>query len=379
MKSRARELCDRHGYPQALSDVLEEVVALAVAHLGDVVSIVLSPSTSTGDFLWRHVGNEVELLSDIDGFIFVSASNADVEGFASAVRRLTDEVGGSMFHVDLAPSPVRALGRLPKTYQFVETGRAGFVLYGESPLPRFPRTFDPRASRQAFLMNLWKPLRCGFLAPDSDALAQAAARLLLDIPILASSERGECLPGHRARAQWFLDERPAPLGEDEEIAAAVAAAHAAREDPPGSVERLEPLLHPAIMRTVALLDGQGPFPADPGPAAVERLASWLPPRTPRRVFGELRSVLRRPTRPLADLHWLRDRKEASAGAALLGLFAYAASGPAGPPPEGIRERLSEFARRSGPGGEGLAFLRLGCALYREGLVELYPSFPGAGF
>lgn len=373
MRSHASELCGRHGYPPELAELLEEVVRLALAHLGDVESIVLSPSVSTGDFLWRRVDGEVRLLSDVDGFLFVNGSKFDIEGYTAAVRRATVDVGGSMFHVDLAVSPARALDRLPETYQFVETGQAGFVLYGEPVLSRFPRRFDPRASRQAFLLNLWKPLRYAFLAPDADALAQSAARLLLDIPILACSERGECIPGHRARAEWFLSQRPKPLGDDELIRRAVAAAQSAREAPPGTADTLEPLLQPALMRTVALLDDRGAFPADPDPAAVRRLASWLPRRTARRLAGECRAVARRPTDPLSDLGWLRARKEASAGAALLALYTYVAAGAQGPPAEGLRARLSEFARRPCADGEGDDFVRSACALYEGALYELYPS------
>jgi hypothetical protein len=373
MRSHAREFCERHGYPDALSEVLEELVGLALTHLGNVYSIVLSPSTSTGDFLWKRVGSEVRLLSDIDGFIYVNGGANDVAGYAAALRRLAEGIGGPMFHIGLAVNSARALEHLPETYQFVETGLAGFVLYGEPVLNRFPTKFDPRASRQAFLLNLFKPLRHAFLHPDPDGAAQAAARLILDIPTLASSERGECIAGHRARARWFLDARPAPMGLDEEIHAAVSAAYAAREAPPGSVAVLEPLLHTAIPRAVSLLDGRGEPPSDPDRATVERLTSWLPPRTPRRFLGECRTLLKRPTNPVTDLRWLHRRKEASAGAALLGLFHYLARGTAGPPPEGIRDRLRDFARRESSNENGLAFVRSACGVYCEGLFELYPS------
>lgn len=373
MKSRAQDLCDQFGYPDELAGILESVVEIALEHLGDVRSIVLSPSISTGDFLWNQLDSDRNLLSDIDGFIYVDGRVPDSSAYAAAIGRLAEGVGGPMFHIDLALNSARVLGHLPETYQFVETGLAGFVLYGEPVLNRFPKKFDPRASRQAFLMNLFKPLRQAFLLEDRSGVAQAAARLILDIPILAASEQGRCIAGHRARARWFLDGRPTPMGQDQAIRAAVIAARDAREARRGSIETLEPLLHAAIPRAVRLLDGRGEFSSDPDRELVERLSSWLPPRTPRRLIGEGRTLLRRSTGPRTDLRWLLHRKEASAGAALLGLFAYLASGADGRPPSGIRARLLEFARRDCPDTEGLAFVRSACHVYSEGLFELYPS------
>ncbi len=377
MRSQATELGDRYGYPVELTQILDEVVRLALSHLGDVGSIVLSPSASTGDFLWKRGDSGIELLSDVDGFVFMNRSPEDAAGFQAAIAALTSDVGGPMFHVDLSLNSAQTIGRLPNTYQFVETGLAGFVLYGEDVLSRFPRSFDPRASRQAFLLNLFKPLRHAFLLPDSAGLAQATARLILDIPTLAASEFGRCIPGHRARAQWFLDERLPPLGEDPVIRAAVETAAAARENPPGDLTTLEPLLYPAIFQTVRLLDGQGEVALDPDPALVERLASWLPPRSSRRFLGEFRTLLRRPDRPISDLRWFRHRKEASAGAALLGLFRFLAAGAEGAPSEGIGARLVEFSRRPVPDTKGLDFVRSACEVYSAGVHELYPSLDPA--
>jgi len=373
MRSQACDLAEQYGYPDELTDILEEVVEIALEHLGDVVSIVLSPSTSTGDFLWNRVDSNVQLMSDVDGFIYVDGKIGDPSSYDSAIRRLTKDVGGPMFHIDLAVNPARALNHLPNTFQFAETGLAGFILYGEPVLDQFPTEFDPRSSRQAFLLNLFKPFRHSFLAPNQNGVAQAMARLILDIPILAASEQGKCIAGHRARARWFLDEAPPPFGHDQAIRTAVIAARDARESPPGSVGILEPLLHEAIPRAMKLLDGLGEFPADPDLASVERLASWLPPRSPRRFVGECRALLQRRSTPSADLRWLLNRKEASAGAALLGLFLYLESGATGPPPAGIRARLSEFSRRECSDRDGLAFIRFACEIYSEGLFDLYPS------
>jgi len=382
MRSQAQELCDRFGYPTELSEILDEVVDLARSHLGNVQSIVLSPSTSTGDFLWKRTDSGTHLLSDVDGFIFVEGAPRDLSGFREALDSLTRGVGGPEFHLDLSISSANTIDRLPQTYQFVETGLAGFVLSGKSPLERFPRKFDPRASRQAFLLNLFKPLRHEFLLASQGGLAQAAARLILDIPTLAASERGECIAGHRGRARWFLDERPGILGTSPLITEAVEAAEAARQAPPGNLAVLRAIVYPAILEAASLLDGRGPLHENPGKETVMRLAAWLPPRSVRRVSGELRTALQRPTHPTADLRWLLNRKEALAGAALLGVFGHLARGAAGTPPNGIGLRLLEFSRRpsthlDSTKGDERGFIRSVCEVYSEGLLELYPSLGDA--
>jgi hypothetical protein len=382
MRSQAQELCDRFDYPKELSEILDEVVDLAGSHLGNVQSIILSPSTSTGDFLWKRTDSGTHLMSDVDGFIFVEGAPRDLSGFQKALNVLTRGVGGPEFHLDLSISSAKSIDQLPQTYQFVETGLAGFVLFGESPLERFPSKFDPRASRQAFLLNLFKPLRHEFLLASQDGLAQAAARLILDIPTLAASERGECIAGHRARARWFLDERPGILGTSDLIIEAVEAAEAARQAPPGNLAVLRAVVYPAILEAASLLDGRGPVPENPDKETVMRLAAWLPPRSVRRVLGELRTTLRRPTQRTADLRWLRNRKEALAGAALLGAFSHLARGANGTPPSGIGLCLLEFSRRPSTHLASLQederdFMPSICKVYSEGLLEIYPSLADA--
>ena len=95
MRSHAGELCDQHGYPSELATVLDEIVELAQTHLADVHSIVLSPSLSTGDFLWKRDGSDVRLLSDIDGFIYLNGRARDATGYVSAIRRLGEGSSGA--------------------------------------------------------------------------------------------------------------------------------------------------------------------------------------------------------------------------------------------------------------------------------------------
>jgi hypothetical protein len=54
-----------------------------------------------------------------------------------------------------------------------------------------------------------------------------------------------------------------------------------------------------------------------------------------------------------------------------------AEGARGRPPEAIRKRLHEFARRECPERDGFAFVRSACEVYREGLFELYPAMRGS--
>src|SRR5690606_3365731 len=217
------------------------VVSLAEEILGEDTSIVLSPSISTGDFLWQQEAGGIVLLSDIDGFVFTDADSERRKRFQSELGAITRGVGGAHFKIDLSISSPRALDRIPHTFQMVETRLGGFELAGNGALSLFPREFDPRHSRQAFLANFWKPLE----HLDEGAWQQGTARLLLDIPLLATSELGVCRPGHRARAEWFLDEKPGNLGKSAILRRAVEVAYSTRlrhlRD-----DRLRSLLVPAL-------------------------------------------------------------------------------------------------------------------------------------
>ncbi len=371
-------LCDRHGYPAPLADALEELSEAASACLPGLRAVIVSGSLATGDFLWRPRGDAggVELLSDVDAFAFAPLGVADVPELRRRLRKIEARTGSVHFKIDLSVSPPSALARIPATYQMAETRRAGYVLAGEDLRAAFPDHFDPRASRQSFLANLWKPIAawCDREADGGLAFSLAASRLLVDVALLAASEDGLCLPGHRARCERFLaGGPPESLASDESLRWAVEAGWAARLEPPGQAGNLEPLLAPTVARTVALLDGGGPPPADPGAGLVRRLASWLPPRTMRRRLGELRTVLRRPSRPDRDLRWLLDRKEAVAGACLLGWLVWLGSEGEGPPPAGVGHLLATLARRPSTPGLDAGFHGKAAQLYREAWREYSPS------
>ncbi len=365
--SRVTQLCERYEYPEELGILLGEIARIARDVFGDLEGIVLTPSVSSGDFLWTRKDGEVRLLSDVDGFVFARATNQQIVRFRQAIALLARGRGGPLFKIDLSINRPSEVGRMPETFQMVETRLAGFELAGAGLLGRFPTRFDPRASRQALLLNLWKPLA----SDEPGRWEQSTARLLLDIPLLATSEQGVCRPGHRARAEWFLNDRPGRLGASSLLRQAVEVALAARLDPPGDRALLAASLVPAIEETLALIDGGGPPPHEPDAAFVTRLASWLPPRSPRRGLGELRTLLRRPSSPPTDLRWWIRRKEAMGGAALWGLLQIAQCGRS--PNQGTAQWLAAYARRSTLDPHAADFVVRALEQYRRGLVELYPS------
>ena len=371
MPSRAQQLCAAHGYPPELARLLERVVEHTRESLVDVRGIVLSPSVSTGDFLWKGQGEDLVFLSDIDGSVIADTPAATRTAFYQGLVDMARGLGGPHFKIDLSILPSRLLGHLPGNFQTVETGLAGFELDGEGLLERFPTGFDPRASRQAFLLNLWKPLATA----EPGGCVQGMARLLMDIPLLATSELGICRPGHRARGEWFLTQRPEPLGASPVLRRAVEAAMAARVDPPGDERLLRELLVAAVQETIAGLDGHGAPRDDPDRALVRRFTRWLAPRTPRRIAGELRTLVRRPGPPIADLAWWMGRKEAMGGAGLWGLLQVAFGGR--PPGPGTGRCLARYARRPAPDPGDPGYVTRAGELYQAGLLELYPSLEPA--
>ncbi len=365
--SRPRELCEKFDYPQELAVLLEEVLRLAHEHLHPLTGIVLTPSISTGDFLWTRDEGNIRFLSDIDGLVFSDASLEANQRFQSGLEKLAVGRGGASFEIDLSINAADQIDRMPESFQMVETRLAGFELFGDGLLSRFPSKFDPRASRQALLLNLFKPLA----ADTAEAWAQNTARLFLDIPLIATGEEGVCLPGHRARAQWFLTDRPGRLGASPVLFEAVEVALAARLDPPGDGASLRALLVPAIEELLSRVDGGGAIGQLPSQRLADRFSSWIPPRSVRRRMGELRSCWHRPSSLAADLRWWLSRKEALGGAALWGLLQVEyAQLPVEP---ATAELLAAYARRPRIDPNDLDFGFKAKNQYRAGFLELYPS------
>lgn len=381
MPGAIRNLCRRYGYPSELEDALERVVDAAREAYPKLRSFILSGSAATGEFVWRRNESAVELLSDIDGMLFVEFDGAHPEGLLERLRALEAQQRSPLFQIDVVVNPMSALRRIPKNYQMVETRLSGVVLAGEDVRDAFPTEYDPANSRQAFLLNLWKPIL--FWTPPGTehdfTYAQVAARFFLDLPLIGVSETGRCLPGHRERAEWFLASSSSsrfhsPLTEE-----VVSWARAVRLEPHPHRSDLERLIARFAFEVTAMIDGLGEPPRDPDLELVRRLVAWLPRRTPRRLAGELRSLLRAPRNPLDDLRWLACRKEAVGAAALLGLHAFLSDGGLGEPPSGIAARLREFSRERISPSRDLAFIQEAKNAYWAGLCDLYPSMRQKGF
>jgi hypothetical protein len=362
-------LCDRHGYPEALRALLDSLKESARAHIPGLRALVLSGSVATGDFVWRGEGSAARLLSDIDAFAFAERAGP-VAAFSRAVEKLETSHASPLFHIDVSISAVSALRRLPRRFQFVEAGLAGAVLVGPEVLEAFPKRFDRRAGRQSLFGNPWMVIRNW--REDDEVHRLALARIILDLPLIAFSEAGRCIPGHTARVDAFLGlEASHPLATPPAREAVTAALRMrSRGDVPR--EALEGFAPQGIDALLDFWDGSGP----PGLAdrrLAARIAKLLPRRTIRRLAGELRAAL---SAPRPDPGWWLRRKEAVGGAALIGLLRFLRAGAAGPPPPGLSELFGAFAGGAGPTGESEAYMADARRVYREGRRRLYPSTGG---
>lgn len=383
MPGPVEELCSRHNYPDALRDVLTTLALASERAYPKLVSLVLSGSAATGDYVWRERDGTTELVSDLDMMLFADKDGSTPELLDAAIAQIKARHPGALFQVDISVSPPAALDAIASSFQMVETGQSGAVLAGEDVLGRYPDTFDGRAARRSFLGNLWKPLL--YWSPPGGAndmiYQQVCARFFLDVPLLAFAAQGRCVPGHRTRAQQYLNSPKRDGLYSETLRERVAWAIGARSQPSDAREGLETAIARFAFEVVNALDDQGTPPEDPSPALTKRLALWLPGRTARRIAGELRSALGKPTTPLRDLRWVAARKEATGGAALLGLLAFLASQTkgqlSGEPPPGVGARLGEYSRqptlRREEGESTLAFVYRCKRAYLLGLSTLYPS------
>ncbi len=367
------DLCNRHGYPPALRSVLDEVVAAARAEIPGLRALVLSGSVATGDFVWREFGGVVRLLSDIDVLAFAGRGGSHAS-FSQVLRQLEQRHSSPLFEIDVSISPASALRHLPERYQFVEARLAAVAPVGEEVLPLFPERFDPRAARQSFFGNVWKGVLNwpGIDAGDDELYRLALARMILDLPILAFSESGSCIPGHAARVEAFC-ELPGehPLAQSDLVGAVTRALRMRRQ---GDVSRedLESDAPRVIDALLDFLDGGGPL-GDVDASLARRVGRLLPPRPLRRLAGELRGGLLTPGLLLRDPLWWLRRKEAVGGAALLGLLRFALAGASGSPPPGIASLLRAWSGGDRPVGIGPAYLADARRIYWAGRRRLYPS------
>lgn len=383
MPSPVDELCSRYHYPDALRDVLNQLVAAAAEAYPETKSFILSGSGSTGDYVYREHANGVELISDLDMTLFTGNGGARPEVLEEAIDDIKLRHRSPLFQIDIEVNPVRNLDSIAASFQMVETRHAGAILSGEDVRNSYPESFDNRSSRRSFLGNLWKPVLYWTPAGSGHDLiyTQVAARLFLDVPLLAMANAGQCKPGHRARATHYLDSKSTKGLYSESLRERVRWAIEARTHPGEERAGLEREVADFAFEVTQAVDGMGPVPVDPNRALVERLADWLPKRSPRRLAGETRSVLRDFRSATEDLRWIARNKEAVGGAALLGMLAHLATGDGHAPedelPMGVSERLGEYARMlpvvRRESESALDFVTRVKGAYWTGLTTLYPS------
>lgn len=378
MSDALRSLCSGAAYPQELEATLEEITARVREFCPGLRSFILGGSAATGDYVWRQRDGSVELLSDLDGLVFTDQNRIDQAGLKNALAEIEARHSSPLFQIDLAINKSEAVNHLPAQYQMVETGSTGLVLAGEDIRPAFPKHFDPRGSRAGLLLNLWKPVL--YWTPPGGqwdpVYVQAAARFILDLPLLACSERGECIPGHRERARQFVASEGRDALHHPDLVAAVRWAVSARETPHGERKGLEARVARVAFQTIDALDGGGKPETNASGALVERLATWLPPRSPRRLLGEARALLRNPSHPIQDFRWWQRPKEALGGAILLGILSELNSDSNANRPAQLVRRLSEWSRSPFPCDVDTprsVFLKAAKHAYWAGLITQYPS------
>lgn len=375
-------LCSRHHYPDALRAVLLDVAAACRDAYPGLVSLIVTGSAATGDYVFCEDATGTRLVSDLDLMLFADLRDAQPERLHDATAAIAAAHPSPLFDVDIAVTAASALGRVPARFQMVEARQAGVVIEGQDVLDRFPSRFDPRAARASFLNNLakpfyhWAPRASGF---DLE-YQQVAARLFLDVPLLVGAGERQCIAGHRARAEAYLASPSRSGLHAEPLRERVQWALAVRQAPSHERTALEAGVADFACAVVACLDG-GERPATFDAKLAHRLAAQLAPRTLRRVAGELRTLVRNPGAPARDLSWWWQRKEAQAAAAALGVLvelgATAGEADAFDPPRDVLERLAAFARapriERAPGEAPLDFLYRCKRIHRDAGRALFPS------
>ena len=376
MPTSVTELADRFGYPDALTQILKTIAETVTRSAPARFALVLSGSVATGDFVWRSGAGGVRLLSDIDATLFVDGDWTGQSELDAMITRIETEIGSPLFHIDLSTLPFRSLTRIANRFQHVEARLAGIVLAGEDVLSHYPQSVDARAARQSTLGNLWKcvlnwsPEK---VDGEDEAYRIALSRTILDLPILALSERSECIAGHRNRCEAFLAQDDAPPLVDSTTRSAVRLGLRMREEGAASREELETAALASVCAAMMLFGVPEQEVFSASSEVVRKIAALFPSRDFRRFLGESRGLRSEQGGALASLRWWLRRKEPVGAAALLGLFAYTVSGGVDDPSQAIALRLSEYGGRAPVSGRGSEYVFAARQEYWRGRCRLNPS------
>lgn len=315
MQDAIAQLGEEFGYPPALLEVLEDLHRVLARTFQDrLLSIILSGSTSTGDFVWRKTTDGTRFLSDIDAIAIVNSRERgdEIAAELEALRRRPEAT--PLFHVDVTVLPLKGIRHIPHSFQATEIRRAGRVLAGPDMRNVFPSKFRRNSPREAFFFNLWKPfLYRAVRSTHAEFYHQAIARQMLDLALLACSEQNRCVAGHRKRLEAFLALPDGHPLRQADIESALRMAHAVRQGELVSTEAIEAAQFVCLNAAVRFL-GIENGGSSIEPTEIQRL---LDRRSLRRVAGEIRNELRARR---FDPEWICRRKEAYAGAILLEIY-----------------------------------------------------------
>ena len=366
-----RNLCSKFGYPSELEEILTSISEILQRTYGrSLKSVIVCGSVATGDFVWRREGADVRLMSDIDAVALVEGATGRRQASEAISGLRSGSASSPLFHVDVSIGSPRSVRRGVATYQTAEIRDAGWLLLGQDLRGLFPSQFQPAAAREAFFFNLWKPLLFSTLkGTQPEVYALTVARQILDVTILAFSQAGVCLPGHRRRVQAFLT-----LPEEHSLATAgvrkaVNQAMRIRERGAADIDQLEAAQMETLRTSMTFLDSG--MPSDwSDPTLPLRIRRLLPSRRLRRLAAEVRNECRAGHfNPL----WIRRRKETFAAAVLLFAYQYRAGGGKGPIPGDVLKWMEQHCGTRILAPQSEEFLHLLRRVYWAGQLRLRPS------
>mgnify|MGYP001091745365 CR=1 FL=1 len=219
--SKTVALLDAYSYPRPIIDCIEGVVTWLERQL-PVSRLILLGSTARGELSWYRLGDEVDVLSDLEFYLITErtlrASEAHALSAAKADWQRTWSFPNPFFHIDISMNPEAVFWRKIRfdrriaTFELLSTGR---VLIGED-FERDPLLFgvnglDLGNTNELVLVRLWMqllftPIRVvSGTAHDYEwlVLRFALCRNLLEILTIFLPNVGILLPSYRQREQHF--------------------------------------------------------------------------------------------------------------------------------------------------------------------------------
>lgn len=121
---------------ELVQKAIDASVEVLKRYFGDaVVSVILTGSFSRGEGIWKRVGGQIDIVSDLDLFAVLKSGKAPGDTLMGEIKKLE---GKLRITIDIRTYPLAKVGFLPKDTHTFDIRATGKTLYGKNILSQLP-------------------------------------------------------------------------------------------------------------------------------------------------------------------------------------------------------------------------------------------------